>query len=321
MARRATATKEAQPDLLGKVAAPVQENPKTRAKQQVTKAQPAQKTASKAIAVPSKSNPSNTLELIAEALKDPTFKPESMRMVLDMHKEMVAEQARLDFTAAMRAMKRKLPTINKDGRIEYKEDVSRGKKGATLRFASFENIHDVITPLLDEFGFDLWFSAEPGAPGMMNVVGHLEHENGHVRKTILPLPHDSSGGKSGSQGWASAFSFGKRIATIGLLNIQTKAIEDRDLDGNKPKMTKGGKPQVIEGEVIVEKGNITQSDDDGIPKITQKQQDELVEALEAKHVTRKKFCEVYHLDKVADLPAERFTEVMQYVKAFVPKGT
>lgn len=311
--KAATVTKEAQPDLLG---APVQENPKTKAKQQVTKAEPTPKAKTTAVAV-AKSNPTNTLALIAEALKDPNFKPESMRMVLDMHKEMVAEQARLDFTHAMRELKRKLPAINKDGKIEYKD---KGHGAAKLRFASFENIHDVLKPLLDEFGFDLWFSSEPGAAGMMNVIGNLDHESGHARKTILPLPHDSSGGKSGSQGWASAFSFGKRIATIGLLNIQTKAIEDRDLDGNKPKMTKGGKPQVIEGEVLVENGTITQSDDDGIPKITQKQQDELVEALEAKHVTRKKFCEVYQIKSVADLPAERFTEVMQYVKAFVPKG-
>lgn len=316
MSRRATATKEAQPDLLGKVSAPIQQNPKTKAKE---KAEPIAKVATtRGELTVVKNTPTNTLAVLTKALSGKNA--QNLQIVAALHKEMVAEQSRLDYIEAKRQMKRKLPIINKDGKIEYKDKGDGRGKPKPVLFASYENLHDCCSDPMFEYGFDITHVAQPGVPGMINVVTTLVHTNGHFEQSVLPMPHDASGGKSGAQGWASAFSFGKRINMIGLLDIVTRAPQDRDLDGNKPKVTKGGKPQVIDGDVLVENGTITQSDDDGIPKITQKQQDELIEALEGKHVTRKKFCEVYKLDKVSNLPAERFTEVMQYVKAFVPKG-
>ena len=308
---RAAATKEVQPDLLGgspsqpKVETAIKEKkalakdaPKQKSEIAVIKETPKRDVARK----PAKSTPGNTLAIIAEALKDPNFKPENMRLVLDMHREMVAEQARLDFTVAMRELKRKLPTINKDGRIEYKD---KGQGKPVVLFASFENIHDVTRPILDEFGFDLWFSSEPGASGMLNVVGHLDHENGHARTTIFPMPHDSSGGKSGAQGWSSAFSFGKRVATIGLLNIQTRAPVDRDRDGASPARTENktaAKGRSEEVEVIA---------DDGAEKITQEQHDKLIDALEACGAKRTDFCAAWNISKVADLPAEGYERAMK----------
>jgi hypothetical protein len=224
---------------------------------------------------------------------------------------MIAEQARLDYIAAMRDLKRELPIINKDGKIEFKD---KGQGKATLRFASFENIHEVITPLLDKHGFDLWFSSEPGAAGMINVVGSIEHLNGYVRRTVLPMPHDASGGKSGAQGWASAFSFGKRIATIGLLNIRTRAPEDRDLDGNKAKVTKAGKPQVVEGQVLVDPpagDQVEVCSEDQIVKVR--------EAIEGNGVPEKTFLGHFQIKKVIDLPAADFEDAMTACRSYGEK--
>lgn len=276
-------------------------------------ARPAPKPKTTALALV-KNTPTNTLAVIAEALNNRNFKPENMRLVLDMHKEMVAEQGRLDYISAMRDLKRKLPVINKDGKIEYKEDASRGKKAATLRFASFENIHEVISPLLDEFGFDLWFSSEPGVPGMMNVLGHLEHRNGYVRVTVLPMPHDASGGKSGAQGWASAFSFGKRIATIGLLNIRTKAPEDRDLDGNRAKVTKSGKPQVIEGQVLVDTPV-----EDAVVLCSEAQLIQVRDGIEGCGVSETAFCNHFKIAKVSQLPAASYQDALAACKSYAEK--
>lgn len=252
-------------------------------------------------------NPRNMLGVLLQAASDPKVDVPKMQAILAMQKEMVAEQARLDYTVAMRELKRKLPTINKDGRIEFKD---KGHGKAMLRFASFENIHDVIRPLLDEFGFDLWFSSEPGVAGMINVVGNLEHEGGHARRTVLPMPNDNSGGKSGAQGWASAFSFGKRIAVIGMLNIRTAAPDDRDVDGNAAKRTKAGRPQVVDGDVVLENGVATTEvcSEDQLVKVR--------DAIEGCGVSDKNFCSHFRIEKVSQLPLAEYENALAACKNY-----
>lgn len=240
--------------------------------------------------VPTGPEPTNLLAVIARAAADPRTDPPKMQALLDMQKSIAAEDARLAYIAAKLLLTKKLPTINKDGKIEFKD---KGAGKAVLKFASFENINDIIKPLLDEFGFDLWYSSEPGVAGMINVIGHLDHQNGHTRQTVFPMPHDASGGKSGAQGWASAFSFGKRITTIGLLNIQTRALEDRDRDGSdrNVKPARGG--GMVE---VAEEGE----------KISDDQAMKMRELIDWCGVGTKRFCEHYGIAKVTDLPADLY---------------
>jgi len=229
------------------------------------------------------------LSVIAAAAADPRCDVAKMKELLSMEKEIRAEQARIAFIDAKLALTFKLPTINKDGKIEFKD---KGAGKATLKYASFENINDIIKPLLHDHEFDLWFSSEPGAAAMINVIGHLTHRMGFERTTTFPMPHDASGGKSGAQGWASAFSFGKRVTTIGLLNIQTRALEDRDRDGNE-----GNFKRSKEGfaEVPAE-----------VEKISEDQMVKMRDLIEWCGVPQKKFLEHYGIAKVSDLPADMF---------------
>jgi hypothetical protein len=239
----------------------------------------------------------NLLAVITAAAADPRCNVEKMEALLKMHKEVVAEEARLAFIEDKLRLTDKLPSINKDGKIEFKD---KGHGAATLKFASFENINDVIKPLLKEFSFDLWFSSEPGVAGMINVIGNLEHRLGFIRKTTFPMPHDGSGGKSGAQGWASAFSFGKRVTTIGLLNIQTKAIEDRDRDGNEGKFVpaKGGGFAEVPAEQ---------------PKITAAQRDKIVDLITAAKIKESQFCTKYGIGQIGMLPAELFDAAVKAI--------
>jgi hypothetical protein len=244
--------------------------------------------------VPAGPEPTNILAVIARAAADPRTDTAKMQSLLDMQKAIIAEEARLAHIRAKRELARKLPKINKDGRIEFKD---KGAGKATLQFASFENINDIIKPLLDEFGFDLWFSSEPGVAGMINVIGHLDHEQGCTRETIFPMPHDASGGKSGAQGWASAFSFGKRIATIGLLNIQTRAMMDRDVDGSDRnfKPAKGGGMAEAPEELA---------------KVTPAQRDKIIAAMTDAKITEAQFKAKYGVEQVGFLPASLFDAAM-----------
>ena len=244
------------------------------------------------------SEPKSVLAIIADAAANPAINPAVMRELLDMKKEIMAEEARLAFINAKLLLNDKLPTINKDGKIEFKD---KGEGRTVLKFASFENINDVIKPLLKEFGFDLWFSSEPGLAGMINVVGHMEHRLGFGRLTTFPMPYDGSGGKSGAQGWASAFSFGKRVTTIGLLNIQTRAIEDRDRDGNgiNFKPARGG------GYAEVE---------DTKP-ITPAQRDKIVDLLTAAKIKEQQFCIKYGINQIIQLPADLYDAAVAAIEA------
>lgn len=255
-------------------------------------------------------NPRNMLGVLLQAASDPKVDVPKMQAILAMQKEMVAEQARLDYTVAMRALQRELPSINRDGKIEYRDKGDGKGKPKPLYFASFQNLHKVLKPLVDKFGFDLWYSSEPGASGMINVVAHLEHDNGYARRTIFPMPHDPSGGKSAAQGWASAFSFGKRIATIGLFNILTEAPEDRDVDGNAAKRTKAGRPQVVDGDVVLENGVATTEvcSEDQLVKVR--------DAIEGCGVSDKNFCSHFRIEKVSQLPLAEYENALAACKNY-----
>lgn len=250
--------------------------------------------------VPTAPEPTNLLAVIARAAADPRTDTAKMQALLAMQKEIMAEEARLAFIRAKLLLNDKLPVINKDGKIEFKD---KGSGAAVLKFSSFENINDIIKPLLKEFGFDLWFSSEPGIAGMINVVGHMEHELGFVRMTVFPMPHDASGGKSGAQGWASAFSFGKRVTTIGLLNIQTRALEDRDHDGSdrKLKRAKGG--------------GLAEAADD-VPPITPAQRDRIVTLITDAKINEANFCSRYGINQIIQLPSNLFDAAVKAIKEY-----
>ncbi len=260
-----------------------------------------------------KNNPTNTLALLQQTMsrKD----AHNLQMAFDMHKELLLEQRRLDFIHAKREMKQKLPTINKDGKIEYRDKGDGKGKPKPLAFASYENLHDSCANPMFEHGFDITHAAQPGVPGMINVITTLVHTNGHFEQSVLPMPHDASGGKSGAQGWASAFSFGKRINMIGLLDIVSRAPSDRDVDGAKVKRTKGGEPRTIDGGIVVESGD----GHEGMATIEVCSEDQLVavrEAIEGCGVSIKTFCAKFEIEKVAQLPAHRYADAMAACKNY-----
>lgn len=174
----------------------------------------------------------NLLVIIARAAADPACQPDKMRALLDMQKEIRAEDARMAFTTDFIALQDKLPVIDAKGAIVIEGKL--GKRGQRTPYATFNEIHRVTKPMLKEHGFALSFATEPSDNGERLIVkGYLDHVNGHQRTTAFPLPAEGSGSKNNAQAWGSSFSYGKRYCTIALLNIVSHAPEDRDLDGNK----------------------------------------------------------------------------------------
>jgi hypothetical protein len=250
----------------------------------------------------------NMLAIIADAASNPAINPENMRALLDMQKEIMADQAKRDFNAAFIALQADLShvSIRQDGKIEVRKKDSSGERTGAVQqatpYATFNNIMKAIRPLLVKHGFTLSFATEPMGERLL-VKGLLEGY-GHERTTAFPLPAETSGSKNNVQGWGSSMSYGKRYCTIALLNIISDAPEDRDTDGhpNKPtlKPAKGG------GLVDVEEK----------PKVTEEQAIKLRELIEWCGVGTKKFNDHYGIAKVSDLPADLFAAASKSCEDF-----
>jgi hypothetical protein len=252
----------------------------------------------------------NMLAVIARAAADPNVNVEKMRELLNMQKEIVAEEARTASIRAFIALQNDLPPIGRDGRIEIRAKDNKGERTGAVQqstpYATFNNIMTVLKPLLKKHGFGLHFVTEPMAnmPDRLLVKGILEHDLGHVRTTTFPLGIEQSGSKNPVQGWGSTMSYGKRYCTIALLNIISEAPEDRDTDGNPNKATlqpkKGG------GFVDVEDA----------PKLDRKQAEELGGLMAWSGLSEANFCAKYGIDKPSDLPADLFTAACKAVKDY-----
>lgn len=252
------------------------------------------------------------LSVVAKAAADPNVHVDKMRAILDMQKELIAEQARREFNDAFRLMRRNIPTINADGRIVILGKDASGKRTGPKQqdtpYATYPNIMKVCVPIMDQQGFSMWHSTEPHPTdlGRLIVIGYLEHTSGHQRKSMFPLPHDVTGSKNNLQGWGSAQHYGRRYTAIALLNIISHAKADQDNNGAN------AGPPVEQAKEEAEKPTPTPTEQgEPVPTITQEQLDQLIEKMESCGVPRAKVLAHYQIPTLNLLPAEMFTAAIQ----------
>ncbi len=168
------------------------------------------------------------MEVISRAAADPNTDVDKLERLLGMYERITAQQAKAAFTAALAAMQPNLPVI-----------AERGNTDKTS-YAKWEDINDAIRPMLHEGGFALSFRVGR-SEGAVSVTGVLSHEAGHSEETTLELPVDSSGSKNAVQAVGSSVSYGKRYTAMALLNITSRAPDDKDDDGAMAGVGRGKK--------------------------------------------------------------------------------
>jgi ERF superfamily len=165
-------------------------------------------------------------ELVSRAASDPAVDVHKMQALLEMQRQLMADQARREFNEAFARLASRLPRISKNGAIEYPD--RRGGKGTSIAYAKWEDIDAAIRPLYLAEGFTLSFDTEPAGEKVI-VIAFLQHVGGHARRAQTPpLAFDGSGGKNATQAAGSTFSYGKRYAATMIFNIVT---EGEDTDG------------------------------------------------------------------------------------------
>lgn len=164
------------------------------------------------------SSDNNIMAVISRAAADPTCDIDKLERLMAMHERMQARDAEAEFNAAMAAMQSDIPSIAERGAI-----VVNGQKRSD--YATFEDINDVIKPIMQVHGFAITFKVENVAAGL-SVTGILMHRAGHRESTTMLLPLDTSGSKSAVQAVGSSTSYGKRYVMSALLNLTTRGEDD-----------------------------------------------------------------------------------------------
>ncbi len=157
------------------------------------------------------------LSVIQRAAADPACDIEKMERLMAMHERMQATSASAAFNAAMAEMQCDLPSI-----------AERGKGHGTIKYATLEDINDVVKPIMQRYGFAVSFKVEHAQAGI-SVTGVLMHKAGHREETTMLLPSDTSGSKNAVQAVGSSVSYGKRYVMSALLNITTRGEDDDGL--------------------------------------------------------------------------------------------
>lgn len=158
---------------------------------------------------------------------------------------------------------------------------TRGGTGHNSKYARFEDVISAVRPHLSSHGFSLSFRTV-NEPGTIRIIGVLGHRDGHTEQTDIVLPADAGASKNAVQAWGSSISYGKRYVALTLLGIATK--DDDDGKAAAP-----------------------------VPTISQKQEDKLREAIEAGGRNLMKFCEYFQIEKLSDMPADKFAGAMKLI--------
>lgn len=226
------------------------------------------------------------LQVIERAARDPSIDMDKMERLLQMQERIVARQAKAAYADALARLQPTLPIIGERGSIKNRDGEVQS------RYALWEDIVGVITPLLAAHGFSLSFRTG-NKDGKIQVTGVLTHREGHSEETMLDLPADTSGSKNAVQAVASSVSYGKRYTAGALLNLRTGEIDD---DGRR---AGGGKEieyispeQVANLEALItevkanKKAFLAWLKADSLEKIQSCSYKECVRALEAKRYAK-----------------------------------
>jgi hypothetical protein len=179
-------------------------------------------------AVAATSEVAAVMQMIERAAANPQVDVVKLEKLLDMQERIFEKNAEIAFNGAMAEMQAELPVVRENGVIEIP-----GRKAT--RYAKFEDINEVVKPVLQRHGFAVSFRIN-SENNKVRVTGILAHRAGHREETSMELPVDTSGSKNPVQAVGSSVSYGKRYVMEALLNLTSRGQDD---DGKRG----GGDPE------------------------------------------------------------------------------
>lgn len=164
------------------------------------------------------------IAVIERAIMSPDMSVDTLERVLAMQERIMAKDAEMAYTVALADAQQEIKPIEKRGAIKNRS----GEVQST--FGKWEDINEVIKPILQTHGLALSFRTGSDDKGRLTVTAVLTHRAGHREETTISLPADTSGSKNDVQAVGSSTSYGKRYTAGALLNL---TFVDEDDDGQK----------------------------------------------------------------------------------------
>lgn len=211
-----------------------------------------------------------------------------LKELMDLQERWDRRQARKAFDAALAAARAELPTIIKNRTVDYQP---QGKPRVTYRHEDLAGIAQSVDPVLAAHGLSYRWrtSSAPNEP--ITVTCIIAHRDGHSEETTLSAGRDNSGGKNDIQSIGSAVTYLQRYTLKAALGIAAS----HDDDG----VAAGG------------------SEHPPIPEIiTEAQLIELRALADQVDADEEKFAKFLGVPRLPALPARRFQEAMNELRAF-----
>jgi len=228
-------------------------------------------------AVPAVSESAAIIQVIERAAMNPNVDIDKMERLLQMQERIMERQAKASYMAALAEMQPDLPEIPENG-----------KGHGNIKYALWEDINELIKPVLGNHGFSLSFRTGQ-ADGKIIVTGVLSHRDGHSEETTMHLPTDTSGSKNAVQAVGSSTSYGKRYTAQALLNLTSRGDDD-------------------DGQAAGAKA-------DNDPTVTEAQTKIIQELIEQAKLTTEGFCKRWKIQSVMQVKAKSYNEVIQSLRA------
>ena len=174
----------------------------------------------RAVAVQDK--PASLMQIIGQAVMSKDIDVDKMRALFELQKDILAEEHRISFKAAMARLQERLPQIAKYG------------KGKNSKFAKLEDIDTIIKPILADEGFSIDFDEASNTATTVTFVATVSHREGHSETKRLTVPIDVASKndrgvaiRTAIQDAGSTVSYARRYLIKMLFNI-VEVGEDTD---------------------------------------------------------------------------------------------
>lgn len=158
-------------------------------------------------------------ELIAKAI-DSRAPVESLERLLAMRKEILADQAREDYFAALARFQSECPVVGKTRSVKL--------SGGGYRFAPMEDIKPKVDPFIRKHGFSYRWDVRGEI-----VYCIITHAAGHSEESSFPLRSAKAPAMNEVQGLASGMSYAKRYSFVNGFGI---VVGDEDDDGQSAEL-------------------------------------------------------------------------------------
>lgn len=222
------------------------------------------------------------LQIIDRASRDPLVDIDKMKQLMEMRRQMKAEQAELEFDAAMSAAQEEMQPVRADA----------NNPSTRSKYASFAALDAAIRPIYTKHGFAVTFdTADCPKEGYERIVAKVSHPGGHRERPHIDMPSDGKGAKGGdvmtkTHATGSAVQYGRRYLLGMIFNIAIS----KDDDGNAAGQSR--------------------------EPISKEQLKDMLALIEESGAEIDLCCEKWGIDSVPELPASKFKDAYGALKSW-----